>query len=174
MDNNINIEERAKAYAQEALKEQLDAVANAYIQGWNDAMAQQIHEPIREGKDRFCDLGLDSGTMWTWRPHFEEGRFKRVGYYDALKYGIPTVEQFEEMFNRCRPSSNYTFLAPSSASLDFSYGTEEKKYVWVQSDVVNDEALACRIHSNGTYEFKRLFTGEALYIMRVKNKNEVE
>lgn len=166
------IEDKAKEYAQEVLKDQLAAVANAYIQGYNDAMASQNHEPIKEGKDRFVDLGLDSGTLWTYRPHYKMGHFQSVGFHEAINYGIPTKEQFEEMLTRCRYHKDYEFVGPSSESVYFVFTGSSHKRVWIKSDVVNDEALTCRLHSDGSYEFERLFVGERLRIMRVKNKNE--
>lgn len=175
MDNNINIEERARAYAQEALKEQLDAVANAYIQGYNDAMANQVHEPISELYDKFVDMGLDSGTMWLHEPSSKtSNQWRDCGYYEALDYGLPTMEQFEEMFARCKMKAGsrvFTLLGPSSNYIRVVFAQNNWQRVWVKSDVVNDEAIACRFLDNGEHEYVRHFVGEKLRILRVKNKN---
>lgn len=60
------------------------------------------HEPIVEENDTFVYLMLDSGTMWTDNVHRLSNGYHALGYYYALKYGLPTQEQFEEMFTFCR------------------------------------------------------------------------
>lgn len=174
MKANSDIQANARAYALEALKNQLQAVEQAYIQGYNDAMAMIPREPIEEGKDKFQDAGLDSGTMWIQDLSHDGHNYRYLGYYDALMYGIPTKDQFDELFSRSKykesKSGNYPyFVSPSSAEICC------RKYdnkIWVRSDVVNDEALSCLIRADGSHEYIRNFVGEKLQILRVKNKNE--
>lgn len=175
MKANSDLLANARAYALEALKDQLQAVENAYLQGYNDALETIKVEPIYDGCDTFVDMGLDSGTMWTNHVCSEDRHSRHVGYYDALQYGIPTEEQFEELFSRCKytqPTKRYSFshiVGPSSESITCS---STGLVIWVKSDVINDEALTCVLNTDGSHEYVRKFVGEKLHILRVKNKNE--
>lgn len=174
MEKNENLTAKAQAYAQEVLKEQLDAVANAYIKGYNDGMGDQpkFQESVTDGYDTFVDLGLESGTLWTDRPHCSINGIIGLGYYDALKYGIPTREQFEEMQKKCVQKNKISFRGPSSKQITFDFGRAELYRAWVKSDVVDDKALAFYVRDDGSCGFERTFVGHWLCFMRVKNKNE--
>lgn len=161
---------KAKEFAINSLQGQIDALADAYLKGYEDAMAAMPHEPIVEECDTFTDLMLDSGTMWTDFVHRLSNGYHSLGYYAALRYGLPTQEQYEELFSQCRRiGANYVGRNTNKIYVPMS---SDEYYLWVKSDVINDEAYAYKIVNYQEPELVRIYVGTEQKFLRVKNKND--
>lgn len=167
---NTNLMDKAREYALQVLDNQIKLVEDAYNRGYADALKTIVSEPIPDGYDTFLDLGLDSGLLWTRTPHHRSSNyFAELGYYEALKIGIPTLEQFEEMISRCKVfKKDREYRGPSSKGI--YYGFLSERHIWLKSDVVNDEATAVKFGEDGSYEIKKAFVGSKFYCLRVKEK----
>lgn len=168
------IKAKAQEFAIKALQGQIDALADAYLKGYEDALKTIPHEPIVEEYDEFFDYMLDSGTMWTINFHKDKpNNYQILSYHEAKKYGLPTQEQFEELLANCR-EINGAYRGRNGQSIGLPiYSCENHSMLfWVYSDVIENEALACRFTNNSAPIFERVFTGTPLYFFRVKNKNE--
>lgn len=92
-----NIQEEARRYAEQVLHRELDAVAKAYIDGYNSAKGI-----VDDGDMTYIDLGLPSGTLWATRfvgATEEHPEGCRMVYASALAYNIPTESQWNELMN---------------------------------------------------------------------------
>lgn len=90
-----NIQEDARKYAEQVLHRELDAVAKAYIDGYNSAKGI-----VDDGEMTYVDLGLPSGTLWATKfmgATEEHPEGSRMVYADAMRYNIPTVQQVNEL-----------------------------------------------------------------------------
>lgn len=165
------IKAKAKEFAINALQGQIDAIADAYLKGYEDALKTVPHEPIVENYDTFQDMMLDSGTMWT--SGFHKKYPSQVGefcYYKALEYGLPTQEQYEELFSQCRRMG--ARYVGRNANKIFLPQLSDEYYLWVKSDVINDEAYAYKIVNYQEPELVRIYVGTEQKFLRVKNKND--
>lgn len=165
------IKAKAKEFAVNALQGQIDAIADAYLKGYEDALKTVPHEPIVEEYDTFQDMMLDSGTMWTSLFHKKyPSQVGEFGYYKALEYGLPTQEQYEELFSQCRRiGARYVGRNTNKIYLPQS---DNEYYLWVKSDVINDEAYAYKIAKKQEPELVRIYVGTEQKFLRVKNKND--
>lgn len=77
------------------LHRELDAVAKAYIDGYNSAKGI-----VDDGEMTYIDLGLPSGTLWATRfigATEEHPEGCRMVYEDAKNYHLPTIQQLDEL-----------------------------------------------------------------------------
>ena len=107
----MNITEKAKEYAEgKAMEALTSAIEKAYTDGYNAGLndaskSKGIEFPrqIVEDGVKYVDLGLDSGTLWSFSYLTDDKNGVRyVTYEEALKLNIPTKKQFEEMKKRCQ------------------------------------------------------------------------
>lgn len=90
-----NIQNVAKQYAEQMLQKQLDAIAKAYIDGYNRAKGI-----VEDDNMSYVDLGLPSRILWATRfigATEERPEGSRMVYADATKYNLPTEEQRAEL-----------------------------------------------------------------------------
>lgn len=166
------IKSKAKDFALFALQGQIEMITDAYIKGYEDAMKVIPHEPIQDGQDSFQDLMLESGTMWTTDLHGNSFNDIQAGYYEAFEYGLPTKEQYDELFAKCRRDKN-VYVGKNSRSVKIINAKGFPSYTWVKSEVINDEALAYEWTYMTEPKLVRRYTGFKSYFHRVKNKSEV-
>lgn len=161
---------KAREYALQVLENQIKLVEEAYNRGYADAQKTVISASVRDVYDTFVDLGLDSGILWTRTPHHRSSNyFGEHSYHEALQLGLPTVEQFEEMINRCRVFRNAEeYRGPSGKGI--YYRVLNGHSIWLKSDVVDDEATAVKFGEGGAYEIKKAFVGSRFYCLRIKEK----
>lgn len=86
METN-KLKNMAEQYAISVLQDQINSIANAFIEGYNQSRGIVVENDIE-----YVDLGLPSGTLWATKFLNEEG----MVYCDAKSYKLPTREQYEE------------------------------------------------------------------------------
>lgn len=164
------IKAKAKEYAVNALQGQIDAIADAYLKGYEDALKTMPHKPIVEEYDTFVDLQLDSDTMWTSEYHkLDKNMYYELNYFDALEYGIPTEEQFIELFLKCGKEGERYYGRNNSIWVKTYL---EPVYIWVKSEVEDNKALAYKIQAHQKPVLVKRHVGIPSYFLRVKNKSE--
>jgi|GEM_PF-5087712 len=87
METN-NVKSMAEQYAISVLQDQINTIAQAYIEGYNKSRAVVVENDIE-----YIDLGLPSGTLWATKFLNNEG----MVYCDAESYKLPTQEQYGEL-----------------------------------------------------------------------------
>lgn len=103
------LKELSANYATEKTNEMMSqivaqAFADGYRMGYKDR-EDEIPVDLRDGKTQFVDLGLPSGTLWSF--DFEKNRNNLIyAPYESTKIlEIPTIEQCAELFSNCRFSN---------------------------------------------------------------------
>lgn len=161
----MNIQEVANSYADGKANEAITkAIAQAYIDGFNDGYKSGKENAQIECNDtEFVDLGLPSGTLWASDyVRDENGKICYFTYEEALKYRIPTQEQYDELTTIClrkifRDKSNHycgakilgpngnTFTFTISGKIEFdSLSSADIVYFWLlDSNSDNNKLSAC-------------------------------
>lgn len=93
----MTLKEKAHEYAIDALCNQIKALEDAYLAGYNEAKGIHIIDNVE-----YIDLGLPSRTLWStkpvgWRIDNGEETCDLFTYGEALEYNIPTEEQISEL-----------------------------------------------------------------------------
>ena len=100
------LENVAANYAAGKANEVIDkAIAQAYADGYRDGYKDREDEiPVdfRDNKTEYVDLGLPSGTLWASDYEKEKDNVVYLPYGKAALLNIPTIEQWEELFESCR------------------------------------------------------------------------
>lgn len=104
----MNIEEKAKAYAESRALELLqNAIEKAYTDGYEEGLKDADNSKANLVVDgvEYVDLGLPSGTKWasSYLNANEEKIY--LTYNEAANLNIPTIDQFKELLNYCSISS---------------------------------------------------------------------
>lgn len=100
METN-NLKSMAEQYAISVLQDQINTIAQAYIEGYNKSRAVVVENDIE-----YIDLGLPSGTLWATKFLNNEG----MVYCDAEIYKLPTAEQYAELRKLKWRFLNYNYL----------------------------------------------------------------
>lgn len=156
----MELEEKAKEYALKALEGEIDKLKNAYIDGYNAAKNELLHEPVDIDGVTYHDMSLPSGTLWSERIPLMEPYNKVKGL------SIPTEEDWAELEKNTKQSycrGVYRYLSKDGEELklpNWSY--------WSQSDV-NDKNEAL-VRKNAAFE--RRFIGESLSIVLIKKNKQ--
>ena len=176
-------------------------IENAYLDGYK-AACEEMKSSISESNQpnsinidgvRFVDMGLPSGTLWSDGPLKKDSsifRYEEFIFNDAVKYSIPTVEQWDELSRRCvfrKENGNLVILASNGNRIivfpiesKFSKEKVKPRYVafWLnQSFELLNKARAVstkdinKIEDGCTVSFAtgNLFIGESLPIFLVKS-----
>lgn len=163
----MNTHEKAKAYAEgkalEAISQAIEQAYEAgYQEGYRDGSEKQSNEVsviLQDDNTEYVDLGLPSGTLWASDYLKEDDNDVYLPYCQAIKYSIPTEEQFNELEDKCmiRPHFNgnigyYTVIGPNGNSIDlkknvYYRGSEEVNVIrrtafWLKEDTVNNESTS--------------------------------
>ena len=195
-----NLIERADQYASEKTNELMaKAIAQAYADGYRDGYEDcEANGRIDETVD-VSDMGLPSKTRWSLKYlEKEDGDTDYLPYGKAVKLGIPTIEQMEEIINCCKwkgswSSTRQTFYGADCIGstgntiefLTFGYmeGDERvgaprygggRAYFWIQDDEEGDEKNAICIFDvedgKPKFEIKKIFSGYKLPVILVRKK----
>ena len=190
-----NLNERAANYAAEKANELLaKAIAQAYADGYRDGFRDRA-EGIVSPNMEFVDLGLPSGTKWSTKLLGEGDFADYYGYADAASYGLPTIEQVEELANYCRWQRDFrgqTFYGATCIGKNgkeiyirswgykegdqlkfYGYGSD-KVFFWIRNEEDGDEMKAIKLFNvkdeKPEFEIVKLFSGYKLPVMLVSNK----
>lgn len=167
------IKAKAKEFAQSVLQPQIDAIADAYLKGYEDAMKTLPHDNVIDKNDTFVDLMLDSGTMWSTTVHkLKNSEPKEMDYSSAVRFGIPDKEQFEELFMNCKTHFKHYYEKNGKAVM--MYPINETFYVWVKSTVSNFEAFAYKIVSGEEPTLVKRSIHLPAFFFRAKNKYDID
>lgn len=166
----METENKAREYALKVLEDEIQRIEDAYRKGFDDASYYIAKPAIEIDGVSYNDMGFKSKTFWTSKMLSAGRYFTRLPYGEALKYGLPTKEQFEEMFERCIREDDWTFLAPTGNSIRW-WENDKRCRVWVKSDVVDDKALAFELKEGELPKLVRIFTGTQLCFFSVKSNN---
>lgn len=185
-----NLEKKATQYVEDNLKDILsEAFAKVYTDGYrngyNDCKNQEPQAIAPEGIN-YVDLDLPSGTLWSDEYMIENDNVVNLHYDDAVKFNIPTEEQFKELIKYCRFEFKtdinnvitYYFIARNGNRIQFrSLGYLAAKLIqynswacsWLKSEEKDGENLA--ICLDPTYpKYTSLFKGYKMPIRLVKSK----
>lgn len=96
--------EMAAQYAAENANQMMaDVIAKAYGDGYRDGYNdREDGTSVDLSETEFIDLGLPSGTLWAKDFEQEEGKFIYLPYGEACKLNIPTIDEWEELREKCR------------------------------------------------------------------------
>lgn len=177
----MTLEEKAQEYALKALEEQIVAVKQAYIDGYNAAKAKYNHEPIvDENGIKWYDMDLPSGNLWSEPLKDEEGNYIESVYNRVNQLDLPTDDDFKELKNHslvmCKLVSEEPHLICVSVN-GCQYQIKTGLY-WLKSDVHNNWGRMIYAHeknSNGYLEISPYtctsFIGFERKVVLVKRKN---
>lgn len=107
--NNFKIEKMDKTdnlateYAQNNSEQILLLLAKAYQDGYNQGICDSTHK-INIDDVEYLDLGLPSGTLWSFPPYYCNygWKLKLLPYEQVKDLNLPTREQWEELCQHCR------------------------------------------------------------------------
>lgn len=192
------LQRKAELYAAEKMNELMTkAIVQAYIDGYKDRDSKIMKMDYIEEGINVHDLGLPSGTLWSLNYlEDEEKETKYLPYIKAVKLGLPTKEQVEELIDNCKwqgesSSSGLTFygaicIGTNGERIAFNssgYMEDEKNvgapyygggnaYFWIQDEEDGNEKNAIRIYDveNGKpkMEIVKIFSGYKLPVLIVR------
>ena len=192
------LQRKAELYAAEKMNELMTkAIVQAYIDGYKDRDSEIMKMDYIEEGINVHDLGLPSGTLWSLNYlEDEEKETKYLPYIKAVKLGLPTKEQVEELIDNCKwqgesSSSGLTFygaicIGANGERIAFNssgYMEDEKNvgapyygggnaYFWIQDEEDGNEKNAIRIYDveNGKpkMEIVKIFSGYKLPVLIVR------
>ena len=179
----MDIVERGKIYAEgKALSALSSVIEQAYIDGYNDGLKHLENEKLEAMKDGvdYVNLGLPSETLWSNNLLSDNGYYCYMTYVEASKLNIPTKEQFEELFsefcviqhNNANDRGGFEFKG-IYGDLIFVYGNENENLFWLKDEEESTEKNCASIkREDGKLKpvFKKIFMGEKIKVMLVKNK----
>lgn len=167
----MTIEEKAREYALDALKEEIGKVEKAYIDGYN--AGKNENKPVNIDGVEFYDCGLPSGTLWSKPLENKYHSLIQLPYVKAEQLSIPTKEDFEELKKYSQISIvQVKGIRGITHNVTTRFGVKiglEDKDFWVKDAIENEtKATAC----NGKIEFIKLFMGEEHAIILVKHPDK--
>ena len=192
------LQRKAEIYAAEKMNELMTkAIAQAYMDGYKYRDSEIKKVDYIEEKVNVHDLGLPSGTFWSLNYlEDEEKDTKYLPYIKAVKLGLPTKEQVEELIDNCRwqgefSSSGLTFygaicIGANGERIAFNssgYKEDEKTvsapyygggnaYFWIQDEEEGNEKNAVRIYGvekgKPKIEIVKIFSGYKLPVLIVR------
>ncbi len=202
----INLEEKAELYAAEKMNDlMVKAIAQAYIDGYRDGCKDRDDESVKsndiEGELCVHDLGLPSGTMWTLNYLEDEGgEIRYLPYIKAVKLGLPSREQVEELIENCRWQGEYSStglsfygaicIGASGERISFEsrgYMEDDRRvgapnygggnaFFWIHDEEAGDEKNAIKIcgvtEGRPRMEIVKIFSGYKLPVLIVRKRNQ--
>lgn len=175
-------EKKADEYIQNNSSNIIEIVKTAYMKGFEDGIAQSVAKIKIDGVE-YVDLGLPSGTLWSVYPLGYGGFYNKYSYYDALKYNIPTVEEYNELSRYCKcASNNYCTDIKGGNGKYININTyfhylgegvpDGNNYFWLKSEVVDNMASVGCVQRGipDVHKGIKHFTGYSLPIIIVKRK----
>lgn len=161
----MTTEEKAREFAINALKEDLDKLAKAYLEGYNAGKSENKANPINIDGVEFYDMGLPSGTLWSSTILDNKGEAIRATYKEVMDADIPTPEEVKELksYVKCE-YTNSRHIFTNVYGKKFTLGC-----FWVKRDL---EDNVYGSFSNGCLVFNRSFVGDKLSVVLVKRPNK--
>lgn len=156
----------ANSYAEEnvinVLKESFAKVyADGYRDGYKDR-EEEIPVNLRDNKTEYVDLGLPSGTLWATDFEKEEGNRMYLPYGKAALLNIPTMEQWEELFESCR----WECVTPNGSQTDSTIN---------EVLCVGPNGNVLKFERTGMYEITdNISDGYEIYFWLIDNEEESE
>lgn len=156
----------ANSYAEEnvinVLKESFAKVyADGYRDGYKDR-EEEIPVDLRDNKTEYVDLGLPSGTLWATDFEKEEGNRMYLPYGKAALLNIPTMEQWEELFESCR----WECVTPNGSQTDSTIN---------EVLCVGPNGNVLKFERTGMYEITdNISDGYEIYFWLIDNEEESE
>lgn len=195
------LENKVEIYAAEKMNELMSmAISQAYVDGYRNGYKDRDCEIGQlnhiEEKIDVHDLGLPSGTLWSL-DYFEDEEEIYFPYAKAVKLGLPSKEQVEELIENCKWQGDYsstqmTFygaicIGASGERISFEsrgYMEDDRRvgapyygggsaYFWIHDEEEGNEKNAVRIYdvdNNGVpkMEIVKIFSGYKLPVLIVR------
>lgn len=129
IDNCMIIQEIANSFAEGKANENVTKIiGHAYKHRFNDGYKSGKENAQIECNDtEFIDLGLPSGTLWASDYlRDSEGKVCYLPYVEAVKYSIPSIEQWRELEKCCQWVGRYDkrtidCVGPNGNVVSFSF-----------------------------------------------------
>lgn len=200
----MELTEKAEKYSVGKASAAMDkAIAQAYADGYRDGYKdreEEIPVDLRDNKTEYVDLGLPSGTLWSKDYETKDDDYVYVPYEKAVVYEIPTIEQWNELFNICKwkhvafnAGARYRIdcIGPNGRVIHFNMtgiikaelkGKDSKAYFWIREDLAENEKYSVTIERHAsqcqqgkiTYIYdetvKKVFSGYKLPVRLVRKK----
>lgn len=192
----MNIKEKAKIYAEgkafNAISAAIEeAYADGYNEGYNDGVKSRADDDTI-GVVKFVNMDLKSGIEWSsGYVRDENNMVKFVTYEEALKYNIPTLEQFRELLKGCHLKYSYNDVMTATGAmilgtkggkitlpytcslykvkLPTNYITSASFMFWLKDEQEGNERLCVDSSCIKKGMTKKLFMGLKLPILVVRN-----
>lgn len=160
------LENFAANYSAGKANEAIDkAIAQAYADGYRDGYKdreEEIPVDLRDNKTEYVDLGLPSGTLWATDFEKEEGNRMYLPYGKAALLNIPTMEQWEELFESCR----WECVTPNGSQTDSTIN---------EVLCVGPNGNVLKFERTGMYEITdNISDGYEIYFWLIDNEEESE
>lgn len=194
------LKEKSEIYASEKMNELMaKAIAQAYVDGYCNGYQDRDNENKEsnfvDDEIEVYDLGLPSGTLWSPNYLKNEDEINYLPYVEAVKLGLPSKEQVDELVENCRwhgsfSSSRQTLyeafcIGASGESISLTtagYEMEDERvdagygnasaYFWIQDDDDGDEKYAVKIYNvrdgKPCMEIVKIFSGYKLPVLIVR------
>ena len=161
------LEEKAALFLAENMKEIIaEALAKIYAggyhAGYNDCQ-DSLPCANKTTDEKFIDLGLPSGTLWSRSYLQYEGETKYLPYVEAKKLDIPTEDQWYELITNC-----------DIQHVTSSQGYECTKFVCLNGNVLTLKGAIYINFLENTNKYavdiQKMFVGYHLPVHLVKSK----
>ena len=197
-----NIQEKAEIYASEKMNELMakaiaQAFVDGYYNGYKDCECATPKMDCTESKTCISDMGLPSGTLWSLGYlKDEDDEVNYLPYSKAVKFGLPSKEQVEELVDNCKwlgefSSSRLSFYGATCIGasgerisvhsdgymqdercVDAPYYGGGMAYFWIQDEEDGNEKNAVKISSvsdgKPCMEIVKIFSGYKLPVLIVR------
>ncbi len=181
--------EKSEKYAAGKANAAIDkAIAQAYADGYRDGYKdreEEIPVDLSNGKTVFIDLGLPSGTLWSYDFEKKNNELIYTPYKGAVNLEIPTLEQCEELYVNCKfiyKNGLVYCLGPNGKYIIFAFtgykeiGNEAATYTtaslyWINDCNENSDNIARILNMGGLKkDVYKDFSGNKLPIRLVRKK----
>lgn len=156
----------ANSYAEENVINVLkESFAKVYADGYRDGYkAREEESPVdlRDNKTEYVDLGLPSGTLWSSDYEKDKDKVAYLPYGKAALLNIPTIEQWEELFESCR----WECVTPNGSQTDSTIN---------EVLCVGPNGNVLKFERTGMYEITdNISDGYEIYFWLIDNEEESE
>lgn len=164
----MDLNEKAKEYAEKVLKMQINRISQAYIDGYNDALQEVLHLPVEEDGIKYYDMSLPSGTMWSAYIKDEKG-FIETTYNRVKDLSIPTLEDVAELkkYTKGQKSpfdEDITYLSEDGEMLHFT----EYKSFWIKKEDAESQDAYAADNDLSCYPIFKGFSKRLILVKRKK------
>lgn len=173
----------AAEYAQNNSEQILLLLAKAYQEGYEQGVCDSTHK-INIDDVEYLDLGLPSGTLWSFPPYICDSgwKLKTLPYEQVKNLNLPTREQWDELFQHCRfvdkkiiAPNGIRFGYPSRSHIIYTLGEQCVKghnKFWMKADPDDDHKVSVIEFDKDVNTYGTHFTGYRLPFFLVKSINK--